>query len=232
MDVGLHDDGACHRVCFVRNHMHALVAVAMTGAKIRSRPASWPTLRGTWRRCGGSDEVVDSQRAIDDGTGSYVAPVGDVTPRPEHRASFAEFYRTEWPAAVRLAGLLTQRASLAEDLAQDAFTRMYPKWAQATNPPGYLRVTVVNACRQWERHNGVQRAKLPLLATIDSVELASSDLADAVASLPYRQRAVLVLRYYADLTESEIAEALGCRAGTVKSLASRALARLQKEIQR
>jgi RNA polymerase sigma factor (sigma-70 family) len=53
-----------------------------------------------------------------------------------------------------------------------------------------------------------------------------------VASLPYRQRAVVVLRYYADLSEVEIAEALGCRAGTVKSLASRAIARLQMEIKR
>ena len=120
----------------------------------------------------------------------------------------------------------------AEDLAQDALARVFANWDRATNPKAYLRATIVNVCRQWHRHKGVERAKLPLVATLDSVDFVAHELADAVAALPYRQRAVLVLRYYADLSEAEIAAALDCRAGTVKSLASRALARLEKEIQR
>ena len=73
-------------------------------------------------------------------------------------------------------------------------------------------------------------AQAPLLAVHSSDEFRFDELADAIARLPFRQRAVIVLRYYADLTEAEIADALGCRPGTVKSLASRALATLSKEI--
>lgn len=146
--------------------------------------------------------------------------------------SFDAFYAVEWPATVRLAALLTQRSSGAEDLAQDAFARVYGRWAAATNPKAYLRATLVNVCRQWQRGQGRERAHLPLIAAVDSVEFVAHELADALAALPYRQRAVLVLRYYADLSEAEIAETLDCRPGTVKSLASRALARLEKEIQR
>ncbi len=133
---------------------------------------------------------------------------------------------------MRLAALLTQHASVAEDLAHDAFTRMYPRWGQAANPGAYLRTSVVNSCRQWERHNNVEKAKLRLIATPEASGFVAAELADVVASLPYRQRAVVVLRYYADHSEIEIAEALGCRAGTVKSLASRALARLERELKR
>jgi hypothetical protein len=70
----------------------------------------------------------------------------------------------------------------------------------------YLRATVVNVCRHWQRHKGVERAKLPLIATFDSVDFVAHELADAVRTLPYRQRAVVVLRYYADLSEAEIAQ--------------------------
>lgn len=147
-------------------------------------------------------------------------------------SGFGEFYSAEWHATVRLAALLTQQSAGADDLAQDAFTRVYLNWERATYPKAYLRATLVNVCRQWQRVKGRERARLPLIARLDSVDFVAHELADAVAALPYRQRAVLVLRYYADFSEAEIAEALGCRSGTVKSLASRALARLRKEIQR
>lgn len=151
------------------------------------------------------------------------SPVG---PAP---TTFEEFFRAEWAGTVRLASILTQHSAAAEDLAQDAFARVYPKWERATSPKAYLRATLVNVCKQWQRHKGVERAKLPLVATLDSVEFAAHELADAVATLPYRQRVVLVLRYYADLSEAEIADALGCRAGTVKSLASRASRRTYRD---
>lgn len=148
--------------------------------------------------------------------------------QPPH--GFTDFYRSEWTNAVRLAALITQRPSVAEDLAQDAFSQLLQRWDVVSNPTTYLRSTVVNASLKWHRHTRVHSAKSHLLAQPDSVEFAGNELADAVASLPPRQRTVLVLRYYADLSEAEIAEALGCRPGTVKSLASRALARLKKEI--
>ena len=156
-------------------------------------------------------------------------PDGSVVAAP---IGFAEFYEREWSGAVRLAALLTQSTTAAEDVAQDAFVRVYPHWASARNPGGYLRVTLVNVCRNRQRHAGVHQSKLPLLVEPASVELATSDLADAVAGLPYRQRAVLVLRYHLGQSEAEIAEALGVRAGTVKSLSARALARLAKELPR
>ena len=149
---------------------------------------------------------------------------------PPH-STFASFYACEWAAAVRLAGLLTQDARFAEDLAQEAFARVLPKWERIENPHAYLRAAVVNACRSWQSRRRTERDKLPLLADANVNELGFDLLADAVAALPYRQRAVLVLRYYLDLKESEIAAALGCRPGTVKSLTSRALAALRKEVQ-
>ena len=152
---------------------------------------------------------------------------GEVAPPSD----FAAFYRDAWPGAVRLAGLLTQDTRVAEDVAQEAFTRIYPQWSRVQNPSAYLRVAIVNACRSWASRRHTERMKLPLVATPMSTELAFDVLADAVAGLPYRQRAVLVLRYHAGLREADIAEALGCRPGTVKSLTSRALAALRKGIE-
>lgn len=71
---------------------------------------------------------------------------------------------------------------------------------------------------------------MPLLAVHRGDDFRFDELTDAIARLPFRQRAVIVLRYYADLTEADIANALECRPGTVKSLSSRALAALSKEI--
>ena len=147
------------------------------------------------------------------------------------RSDFAAFYASRWSGAVRLAGLLSQDARVAEDLAQEAFARVFPKWERVENPNAYLRVAIVNACRSWQSRRRTERVKLPLVAGDGFAELGFDALADAVAALPYRQRAVLVLRYYADLRESEIAQAIGCRPGTVKSLTSRALAALRKEVQ-
>jgi len=144
---------------------------------------------------------------------------------------FAAFYREAWSGAVRLAALLTQDARAAEDLAQDSFTRVLPKWSELDSPHAYLRVAVVNACRTWQARRATERSKLPLVAGDTSTELAFDALADAVAALPYRQRAVLVLRFHLGLSEAEIAEALGCRPGTVKSTSSRALAALRKGIE-
>ena len=87
-----------------------------------------------------------------------------------------------------------------------------------------------SASWKWIRQARTATRKLPLLAAHSGDEFRFDELADAIARLPFRQRAVIVLRYYADLTETDIAHALDCRPGTVKSLASRALAALSKEI--
>jgi RNA polymerase sigma factor (sigma-70 family) len=109
---------------------------------------------------------------------------------------------------------------------------VYRNWHTLDNPDAYLRAAVVNRARNAHRNRARHKAKLPLLFEADRVDFAAAELNDAVARLPFRQRAVLVMRYYLGLREAEIAEALGCRPGTVKSLASRALARLATEVPR
>jgi RNA polymerase sigma-70 factor (sigma-E family) len=153
-----------------------------------------------------------------------------MTQANDEPVTFDEFFRASWPGAFRLACFLIQDRAAAEEIAQDAFAQMYSTWGHAQSPQAYLRTTIVNRCHNWRRHDKVHRNKLPLLVTSATSELGFDDLADAVAALPFRQRAVIVLRYHLDLSEVEIADALGCRPGTVKSLASRALARLEKEI--
>ena len=150
------------------------------------------------------------------------------------RPVFDTFYREHWAAAVRLAHLLTGVDAVAEDLAQDAFTAVHRNWAGVDNAPAYLRRAVVNTCRSWQRSRGREAARLRRTqAGEDTVlDLGHDDLLDAVDALPYRQKVVVVLRYYHDLTEAEIADVLECRPGTVKSLSSRVLAQLRKVVDR
>lgn len=145
---------------------------------------------------------------------------------------FADFYRREYPAAVRLAGLLTRSGAAADDVVQDAMATVYARYEDLDNPGGYLRVTVVNACRRWHRSNERESRRLRLVGMAEPAVPEIEVMTDALARLPHRQRSVLVLRYWAGLSEREIAETLGCRPGTVKSLASRALATLRKEVHR
>jgi RNA polymerase sigma-70 factor (sigma-E family) len=146
--------------------------------------------------------------------------------------SFEEFYVDMWDWAVRVASLIAQDSGASQEIAQDSLVAVYQRWDRIDQPKAYLRATLVNRCRNWQRDQGTSREKLPLLVGPMESELGATELADAVAGLPFRQRTVLVLRFYCDLSEAEIAAALGCRPGTVKSLSSRALRRLRKEIPR
>ena len=166
-------------------------------------------------------------RVDEDVSHRVIAPAAS-SPSP----SFEQFFAEAWPWAYRLACFFTQDAAAAEDIAQDVMARMYRTWGSAERPDAYLRTALVNSCNNWHRRARTQANKLPLLMTPDIVELGADELADAIARLPFRQRAVIVLRYHADLSEAEIADALGCRPGTVKSLAARALDRLAKELPR
>jgi RNA polymerase sigma factor (sigma-70 family) len=156
---------------------------------------------------------------IDEGSG----------PVPAQRATFAVFYRSEYPSAVRLARLLVPEA-VAEDLAQEAFSRLHGRFDHLDNPPAYLRTTLVNLGRTWHRSAHREQARLAQVRRPEAMELGAGDMLDAIDALPYRQKAVVVLRYWLDLSEAEIADILGCRAGTVKSLGARALGRLRKAV--
>lgn len=144
--------------------------------------------------------------------------------------TFESFYRSEYPGAVRLAHLLTSRSDIAEDLAQDAFARIQVRFGRLTNPPAYLRTTVVNLCRSWHRRRRRAERGAHLLVTEGVVPLGAVEVLDAIDALPWKWKAVIVLRYWEALSEAEIAEALHCPPGTVKTWAARALARLEREL--
>ncbi|MGH9127079.1 MAG: SigE family RNA polymerase sigma factor [Acidimicrobiales bacterium] len=138
-------------------------------------------------------------------------------------------YRTRYADMVRLAYLLIGSSAEAEEIVQDAFVRIRGRIQRVDNPSAYLRTTVINGCRNRFRRREVERRYTPRpeAAAYDRVD----ELGDALAALPARQRAVIVLRYYAGLSEAEIAATLGCRPGTVKSLCHRGLAELRRVIE-
>ncbi len=125
---------------------------------------------------------------------------------------------------------------LAEDLVQTTLERVWPHWQRVAgdrDPDAYVRRVMVNTYSSWWRRKwrGEQpTSDLPEITTADD-DFARADLTDALRrllpTLPPRQRAVLVLRYYEDLTETATADVLGCSVGTVKSQTSKALARLR-----
>jgi RNA polymerase sigma factor (sigma-70 family) len=146
--------------------------------------------------------------------------------------SFGAFYRREYDPAVRLAWLLTGSRPVAEDVAQDAMAAVYCAFERIESPSAYLRRAVVNTARSWHRDEHRRQERSTLLARERrTVDARDAELLDAIALLPYRQRVVIVARYWGGWSEAEIAQSLGCRRGTVKSLASRALNRLGQEVE-
>ena len=150
---------------------------------------------------------------------------------------FSEFYLATWPRLYRTACAVAGDAAAAEDALQSAYARAYASWRRVRNadhPEAYVRRIVLNeiiSTRRrafWRRERTTDappdRGQPPVEA-----EVAEHDRVwRAVLDLPVRQRAVIVLRYYEDLSETEIAAVLGCSRGTVKSQASAALANLRR----
>jgi RNA polymerase sigma factor (sigma-70 family) len=181
-----------------------------------------------WNRAhvGGVNQDVHHDAEDDEAAMTTVDPVISVD-------GFDAFYRAEYARTVRLARLLTGSAGVAEDLAQEAFLRVYRQAVAPDNSAGFLRTVTVNLCHNWHRGRSREALRMARIAqSPQSLSLEANELDAVVGALPYRQRAVLVLRYWLDLSEADIAKALGCRAGTVKSLHARALARLRQEIPR
>jgi DNA-directed RNA polymerase specialized sigma24 family protein len=148
--------------------------------------------------------------------------------------SFEAFYLASYEGLVRLAYVLTSSREIAEDLVQDSFVRLHRHYENVEAPDRYIRRTVVNASRSHFRRAGRERDKRPLLYVVPGggdAPGASGELNDVLLTLPYRQRAAVVLRYYSDLSENEIAEILGCRPGTVGSLIHRGLERMRRAIE-
>jgi RNA polymerase sigma-70 factor (sigma-E family) len=141
----------------------------------------------------------------------------------------AGLYEEHWSAMVRLAKLLVGSDAAAEDVVQDAFLAVSPKLDGLANPVGYLRTAVVNRAKGWHRRAVVAERHRPDAPRVTGDPEIDETWA-VLGRLPYRQRAVLVLRFYEDMSEADIAAVLACRPGTVKSATHRALARMREEL--
>jgi len=152
---------------------------------------------------------------------------------------FTDYVRSRWVQLVRSARLLGCAPSEAEDLVQVALARCYSSWpkvASASSPDAYVYRALVNCLaksrrRRWWGETPVEDLPEQDSWTPDHAAAASTALPlhDALARLVPEQRAVLVLRFYADLTEQQTAAALGIAVGTVKSRTARALAALGRD---
>lgn len=165
-----------------------------------------------------------------------------MTDRPANREAIDAsrldvLYRTHATRAKRTAFLLTGDAEAAADVLHDAFVRLSGRFVDVRRPEvfaTYLRRTIVSIVRT--RHRSATRERRHLErhgappASVDVDIAGSLAVRDALLKLTVRQRAAVVLRYYEDLPESEIADALRCRPGTVKSLLSRGLGTLREEL--
>ena len=138
---------------------------------------------------------------------------------------FEALYRDNYRKLVQLAYLLTQSAETADDLVQDVFARVFPRWQRLEDPAPYLRRCVVNAANSWRRRLRLERLRSANVE--ESALLHADELFDVLAQLPARQRSAVVLRFYEGLTDSEVAAVLGCRPGTVASLVHRAFERMR-----
>jgi RNA polymerase sigma-70 factor (sigma-E family) len=153
--------------------------------------------------------------------------------------TFEEFAVARLPALLRYAVVLTGDRGLAEDVVQEVLARAHSRWqriVQCEQPEQYVRRMVVNEYLSWRRRWG-------RIVPVPEVTPPPSDAPDhatthanrealrgELARLPRRQRTVLVLRYYEGLSDSEIADVLGCTSGTVRGYASRALATLRVDL--
>ncbi|MFF3667823.1 RNA polymerase sigma factor [Microtetraspora malaysiensis] len=159
---------------------------------------------------------------------------------PGAEPALAGLYREHWLALVRLAVLLVGDRESAEDVVQDVFARLHGKRPDVLTLP-YIRTCVLNAARSVLRRRGVMaRGSLKLGSPgdqpVDSAETATllgesrQEILAALGRLPRRQREVLVLRYYVDLSDADIAQMTHIRQSTVRSTVARALARLEREL--
>jgi RNA polymerase sigma factor (sigma-70 family) len=168
---------------------------------------------------------------------------GEALPAAED--ALTDLYAMYWVGLVRLGALLLRDRDRAQEVVQDVFIAAYPRLVRLREDGtalAYLRRSVVNRCRSGYRHHAVEKRYLAAVAgsadapgraagesaeTVVARRDAGAALLESVHRLPPRQREVVVLRYYADLSERQIAEVLDISPGAVKAHAHRALATLR-----
>ncbi|MGI5212435.1 SigE family RNA polymerase sigma factor [Plantactinospora sp. CA-290183] len=154
--------------------------------------------------------------------------------------TYEEFADSRLAALLRYAVMLTGDPHLAQDVVQETMVRVQLNWrrvARADSPERYVRRMLTNQYIDWQRGSWFRRVVLRAepdethVVRLDHAELTADrdQVWSWLARLPRRQRAALVLRYYEDLPDAEIAEVLGCAVGTVRASISRALATLRAE---
>lgn len=154
-------------------------------------------------------------------------------------SGFDDFARARGPALVRLAFLMVRDHQLAEDLAQEGLARLHRHWAQGgryDSPDAYVRKIMLNQLLSWRRRRSWMEqptAEIPErpVAPHSATTEARAEMWSLLGTLPPRQRAVLVLRFYEDLDDSEIGLLLSCSPGTVRAHISKALARLRSAVE-
>jgi RNA polymerase sigma-70 factor (sigma-E family) len=166
----------------------------------------------------------------------------DLLRKGRARSEFERFAAIHADALLRNAYLMAGDRGEAEDLVQECLLRLARKWPRVRSmehPGAYARRVLFNLILDGGRHRARRRTELVAVETTDgdggadetTAELeARLELVQALGGLPSRQRAVLVLRYFADLPEAEVASILDCSLGTVKSSASRGLERLRQNL--
>jgi len=172
-------------------------------------------------------------------SGTAEAPVSGQTWDADEAVT--QLYVAQYRALVRLATLLLRDVGAAEEIVQDSFVAMHGSWRRLRDHDralAYLRQAVVNRSRSALRHRTVEQrhapAPMPDHASAEHGALEAlerDDLIRALQRLPRRQREVLVLRYYVDLSEAQIADTIGISRGAVKSHASRGMAALRLSLE-
>ncbi|MGZ8578565.1 MAG: SigE family RNA polymerase sigma factor [Actinomycetota bacterium] len=155
------------------------------------------------------------------------------------RSSLGDLYVRHAPEGIRLAFLMTGDRALAEDLVQEAFARLVGRLRHLRDPDAfgaYLRRTIVNLTTSHFRRRRVERAYLERSAMAPGAETnpnkeLDATMHDALLRLPERQRAAIVLRFHEDLSDVQTAEVLRCSPGTVRSLVSRGMKTLRRELE-
>ena len=146
--------------------------------------------------------------------------------------TFDDVYRDERRKLVRTAYLIVRSKHVAEELVHDGFVRLHQNFADVERPGGFLHTAVVHLCLTWLKRRDMEHDRLQRLDEPVDPQQEPDELWDAIGRLDPDRRVVVVLRYYEDRSYEQIAAAVGCPVGTVRSRLSRAIDDLREEIER
>jgi len=155
--------------------------------------------------------------------------IDDMSGAEQSVGGFRDVYETALPRLVRLAHLITGSNSAAEDVVHDVFVAAYRRWGRIDDPYGYLYRAVVNRSRSVLRRRAVELEHAAESSTVD-LPPELDEVWIALSKIPVKRRTALVLRYYADLPVDAIAEVMGVRPATVRSLIHRGYMSMRKEL--